>query len=146
VASNVLVVVPMRTLPSLLALALVFATSAARADDEGEDHYVTRDTHMRNAPLVGGGVALTVVGGLAIPVGALILMFPHDQPECVSGQFACSIDYTARDWTGAGILAGGIAMVAAGIPMIIWGGHHVPVSITPSGPLGSSGATLAIKF
>ncbi len=102
---------------------------------------------MRSAPIVGGGIALTTIGGLAIPVGALILMFPHDQPDCFGpGAISCSIDYTARDWTGAGILMGGIAAVAAGIPMIVWGGRHVPLSISPTGPLGSSGVTLAVKF
>lgn len=105
-----------------------------------------RDKHVRNGAVLGGGVALTIIGGLAIPAGALILMFPHSQPACASGTFACSIDYTAQDWTGAGILAGGIAAVAAGIPMIVWGGHHVPVSISPTGPLGSSGVTLAVQF
>jgi hypothetical protein len=134
----------------MLALGLVLATSSARADDDetinNEEHYVSRDMRMRSAGLVGGGIALASVGGLAIPVGAFFLILPHDQPECVSGQFSCSIDYTARDWTGAGILAGGIAMVAASIPMIVWGGHRVPVTISPGGPLGSSGVTLAMKF
>jgi len=136
----------MRTLPSLVALGLVFAAATARAQDEEPEHYVVRDTHMRSPGLVGGGIAMAVVGGLAIPVGTLILIFPHDQPDCVGGQFACTIDYTARDWTGVGILAGGVAMVAASIPMIVWGGKHVPLSISPSGPLGSSGLTLAVKF
>ncbi len=127
----------------VMALALLSAASVAHADDDDRD--VVRDTHMRSAPLVGGGIALTTIGGLAIPVGALILMFPHAQPDCF-GPGSCSIDYTGRDWTGAGILAGGIAAVAAGIPMIVWGGRHVPVSISPTGPLGSSGVTLAVKF
>lgn len=126
-----------------MALALLSAASVAHADDDDRD--AVRDTHMRSAPLVGGGIALTTIGGLAIPVGAFILMFPHDQPECF-GPVGCSVDYTARDLTGAGILAGGIAAVAAGIPMIVWGGRRVPLSISPTGPLGSSGVTLAVKF
>ena len=130
-----------RSLPCLLALGLLFAASAARADDD-EDHYVTRDMHMRSPALLGTGIALATVGSVAVPFGGLILLIPKPQPECMG----CSIDYGSSYAMGALFLGGGLAAIAASIPMMVYGAHRVPVTISPTGPMGSTGLTLAVKF
>ena len=133
----------MRTLPCLLALGLVLATSsAARADEGDDDHYVVRDTHMRSPALLGTGIALATLGAVAVPIGGLILIIPKDQPMCMG----CSIDYTSSYVAGAVFFAGGIAAIAASIPMMIYGAHRVPITVSPTGPMGSTGLTLAVQF
>ena len=131
----------MRTLPCLLALGLVLAASVARAEDV-DDHYVVRDTHMRSPALLGTGIGLATLGAVAVPIGGLILIIPKEQPVCMG----CSIDYTSSYVAGAVFFAGGLAAIAASIPMMIYGAHRVPVTISPSGPMGSTGLTLAVKF
>ncbi len=130
-----------RALSCLVALGLVFAASNVRADD-GDDGYVARDMRMRSPALIGTGIGVATLGGLAVPLGALFLLIPVPQPECAG----CHVDTSSRNWTGGAILAGGVAAIAAGIPMIIYGAHRVPVTISPGGPLGSTGVTLAVKF
>lgn len=125
-----------------MALGLVLATSAARADGDDDDHYVTRDMHMRSPALLGTGIGLATVGAVAVPFGGLILLIPKPQPECAG----CSIDYGSSYAMGALFLGGGLAAIAASIPMMIYGAHRVPVTISPGGPLGSTGLTLAVKF
>lgn len=140
VASNMLISGTMRWLPSLLALGLVFAASGARADDG--DSYVVRDTHMRSPALLGTGIGLATLGAVAAPIGAIIFIIPKEQPMCMG----CSIDYGSSYAMGALFLGGGLAAIAASIPMMIYGAHRVPVTISPSGPMGSTGLTLTMKF
>ena len=129
----------MRLAPFLLSLGLLSAANVARADD---DTYVVRDTHMRSPALLGTGIGLATLGAVAVPIGGLILIIPKEQPMCMG----CSIDYTSSYVAGAVFFAGGIAAIAASIPMMIYGAHRVPVTISPTGPMGSTGLTLAVKF
>jgi hypothetical protein len=126
----------MRALPCFFALGLVLATSAARADED--DH----EMRMRSPALLGTGVGLATVGAVAVPFGGLILLVPKPQPACMG----CSIDYGSSYAMGALILGGGLTAIAASIPMIIYGAHRVPVTLSPTGPMGSTGLTLGVKF
>lgn len=132
----------MRLLSLILASSLIATASVAHADDDTPPP--PHDSAMRSPALLGTGVTFASVGGLAIPVGAFLLLIPKSQPECFTGPCP-SVDYTARDWAGAGLLAGGLALVGASIPMIVLGARRVPVSVS-SGPLGSAGLTLQARF
>ena len=114
--------------------------SVARADDGDADG--VRERAMRSPILVGTGAALATIGGVAVPFGGLMLILPKPQPDCVG----CGIDYTSRDTVAAAITLGGVAALASGITMMVYGAHRVPVTVSPTGPMGSSGFTLAVKF
>ena len=141
----------MRRFFSALVLAAVVtaAPSLARAEDEDVP------TKLNSKPLFVGGMVMAGVGGTAMIVGGMTLLFdammPHPQPVfdtcegCGFGSF--QPQGPSPVVIGGGIALGaGAALVAASIPMMVIGIRRVPIRMSPSGPEGSTGMTLRLTF
>ncbi len=130
-------------LTSLVFAGFIFATPlVAHADEDGSALVTPDHAHraIRSPALLGGGIALTVVGAAAIPLGFVITYLGHG---------SCGLceppDLTAQHWAGAMIIGSGVASIAGGVVMIVVGGKRVPVTIS-SGPRGSAGLTFEARF
>lgn len=135
----------------VLATVVVSAPSLARAEDEEADV----PTKLNDKPLFIGGMVMAGVGGTAMIVGGMTLLFdammPHPQPliDCADpcGPFEFQPRGPSAAVVGGGIALGvGGALVAASIPMMVIGIRRVPIRMSPSGPEGSTGMTLRLTF
>lgn len=86
----------------------------------------------RNPPVFGVGVAATVVGGVAVPAGG-VLIVAHvargvGQGFDCAAQLGrqCHSSSDAMGIAGAVLLVSGIVLLAAGVPMIVVGGKRLP--------------------
>lgn len=118
----------MHRLAWLAALSIAIPT-VAHADEEVP-------TRVKSASLLATGITFASLGaGIFLPAGIVAL-----------GTSRGSTNVGEHMENGALAIGLGSAFVLAGLPMVIIGGRRVPIEVVPSGPRGSTGATLSLSF
>lgn len=111
-------------LPSvLLVIALTTTTSVAHAEPSS----TSSDTGATewNSPTLGAtGIALAGTGALAVTFGAMMVASPGGR--CVIGPEKTECEEGPGVLAGGLTIAGGSALVLAGVPMIVAGAWQVP--------------------
>ena len=120
-----------------LAMSVAGVAHAEESAGESGDPHVEAPAMKRRSPgLMAGGIVLVSVGSISTILGAAFLI-GQDQGEetCRTASeivvetggdaFACEKDPT-ETIAGAAMLAGGIAVIGGGIPMIVIGKERVP--------------------
>jgi hypothetical protein len=135
----------MRPIAFIAALALL-APAAAHADEE-------QPTRARSVPLAVGGIVVAGAGATSATIGGIFFVLdavikrPVPQLACPSGGPCPTFNNSGPSGTaimGGIFLGAGAAALAVSIPMMVVGASRVQVS--PSGPSGSTGATLRMTF
>jgi hypothetical protein len=143
-----------RLASSLTGLLVFFAsTCAARADEPTPilpDTATTDDARVAPAPqppamsvgparqerrrrrdpgLFAGGLATAIAGGVAINVGAAMVVVASDPCLMMCVDHVRHTDTTLQT-AGVAVLASGVILVAVGVPLAIAGGRKVPIAST----------------
>lgn len=96
----------------------------------------------RDPSMYGVGVGATITGGVAVPVGGILVLVNlmqrvGDGFECAGrlGQSSCPRSSDTMGTVGAVMVVSGLVLLAVGIPMIVVGGKRVPKDMTAFDPL-----------
>ncbi|MBL8740665.1 MAG: hypothetical protein JNK04_06220 [Myxococcales bacterium] len=115
------------------------------AGESGDPHVEAPAMQRRSPGLMAGGIVLVSVGSISTILGAAFLIGQNQAEDTCnkSSEIVVSTGGDAFDCSknptdtiaGVSLLAGGIATVAGGIPMIVIGKERVPetvaISLTP---------------
>lgn len=142
-----------------MAMSVSGVAHAAEVGGESGDPHVEAPPMKRRSPgLMAGGIVLVSLGSISTILGAAMLIGrSQNEDTCrTSSEIVVSTGGDPLDCesdpneiiAGAAMLAGGIAFVGGGIPMIVIGKERVPdiatVSLTPR--MGGASIGLTVGF